>query len=284
MKGKVYLVGAGPGDPELLTLKALRLLRTAEAVLHDDLVAPEILNLIPRTAQVHNVGKRCGKKKILQGEINYLMVALAESGVNLVRLKSGDPLIFSRAGEEIDTLRQANVPYEIVPGVTSALGAAAAAQIPLTHRRNSSAVVFITAHQAAGSSEANWNKLAGSGATLVIYMPGQNYSEISAKLTAAGLASETPCAIISRATTRHQRTHRTTIADLTRAPQLAAPTLLVVGEVASFADPVVSAQEFVVPTIPAAIDSGRYAAWVADSFEKAEVGELDFGTNEEPVA
>ena len=198
MKGKVYLVGAGPGDPELLTLKALRLLHTAEAVLHDDLVAPEILNLIPPAAQMHNVGKRCGKKKILQGEINFLMVALAESGVNVVRLKSGDPLIFGRAGEEIDTLRQANVPYEIVPGVTSALGAAAAAQIPLTHRRNSSAVVFITAHQAAGSNEANWSKLAGSGATLVIYMPGQNYPEIAAKLTGAGLASETPCAIISQ--------------------------------------------------------------------------------------
>jgi len=264
MKGKVYLVGAGPGDPELLTLKALRLLRTAEAVLHDDLVAPEILNLIPPTAQVHNVGKRCGKKKILQGEINYLMVALAESGVNVVRLKSGDPLIFGRAGEEIDTLRQANVAYEIVPGVTSALGAAAVAQIPLTHRRSSSAVMFITAHQAARSDAANWSKLAGSGATLVIYMPGQNYSEIAAKLTAAGLASETPCA--------------------TRVPQLPAPTLVVVGEVARFAVPVVSAHEFLVPTVPAAIDSSRYAAWVADSFEKAEVGELDFGTNEEPVA
>jgi len=284
MKGKVYLVGAGPGNPELLTLKALRLLRTAEAVLHDDLVAPEILNLIPPTAQVHNVGKRCGKKKILQGEINFLMVALAESGVNVVRLKSGDPLIFGRAGEEIDTLRRENVPYEIVPGVTSALGAAAAAQIPLTHRRSSSAVVFITAHHAAGSDAANWSKLAGSGATLVIYMPGQNYSEIAAKLEAAGLVSETPCAIISRATPRHQPTHRTTIADLTRAPQLAAPTLLVVGEVARFADPVVAAQEFVVPTVASGIDSGAYAALVADSFQKAEVGEPDFGTNEEPVA
>jgi len=204
--------------------------------------------------------------------------------VNVVRLKSGDPLIFGRAGEEIDTLRRANVPYEIVPGVTSALGAAAAAQIPLTHRRSSSAVVFITAHQAAGSDAANWSKLAGSGATLVIYMPGQNYSEIAAKLIAAGLLSETPCAIISRATTRHQRTHRTTIADLTRAPQLAAPTLLVVGEVARFADPVVAAQEFVVPTVPSAIDSGAYAALFADSFQKAEVGEPTFGTNEEPVA
>ena len=284
MKGKVYLVGAGPGDPELLTVRAARLLRTAEAVLHDDLVAPEILNLIPPTAQVHNVGKRCGKKKILQGEINYLMVALAESGVNVVRLKSGDPLIFGRAGEEIDTLRRAKVRYEIVPGVTSALGAAAAAQIPLTHRRNSSAVVFMTAHQAPESEAANWSKLAGSGATLVIYMPGQNYSEIVAKLRAAGLATETPCAVISRATTQHQRTHRTTIADLTHAPQLAAPTLLVVGEVARFTDPVVAAQEFVVPTIPSGTDSGAYATLFADAFQKTEVGASDFGTNEEPVA
>src|SRR5271154_2162934 len=137
MKGKVYLVGAGPGDPELLTVKALRLLRTADAVLHDDLVTPEILKLMPSTAQVHNVGKRCGKKKILQGEINFLMVELAASGLRVVRLKGGDPLIFGRAGEEIEALRAANIPYEIVPGVTSAMGAAAAAGIPLTHPRAS---------------------------------------------------------------------------------------------------------------------------------------------------
>ena len=133
MKGKVYLVGAGPGDPELLTVKALRLLRTAQAVLHDDLVAPEILRVIPSTAQVHNVGKRCGKKRILQEEINFLMIALADSGLKVVRLKTGDPLIFGRAGEEIEALRRAGIAYEIVPGVTSALGAAAATQIPLTH-------------------------------------------------------------------------------------------------------------------------------------------------------
>jgi uroporphyrin-III C-methyltransferase len=151
MKGKVYLVGAGPGDPELLILKALRVLQTADAVLHDDLVAPEILKLISSTAQVYNVGKRCGKKKILQEEINFLMVALAESGLRVVRLKSGDPLIFGRAGEEIEALRRADIAFEIVPGVTSAMGAAAAAQIPLTHRHASSALVFLTAHQASGS-------------------------------------------------------------------------------------------------------------------------------------
>lgn len=247
MKGKVYLVGAGPGDPELLTLKALRLLQSAEAVLHDDLVAPEILKLIPASAQLHNVGKRCGKKRILQEEINFLMVALAASGLRVVRLKGGDPLIFGRAGEEIESLRRANIPYEIVPGVTSAMGAAAVAQIPLTHRRASSALVLLTAHQAADSDAANWNKLAGSGATLVIYMPGRNYSEIAGKLKAAGLSPQTPCAVISRATTPQQRTHRTTVADLDRSAELAAPTLLIVGEVVRFTDPVALAQEFMAP-------------------------------------
>jgi uroporphyrin-III C-methyltransferase len=252
MTGRVYLVGAGPGDPELLTLKALRVLRTAEAVLHDDLVAPEILQLIPSTAQIYNVGKRCGKKKILQGEINGLMVALAASGLRVVRLKGGDPLIFGRAGEEIEVLRGNNIPFEIVPGVTSALGAAATARIPLTHRRASSALVFITAHRASDrrpsqKDDADWNKLVGSGATLVIYMPGQNYSEIAKRLTSAGLAGETPCAIISRASTKYQQTHRTTVLDLHRAPQLPAPTLLVVGEVVSLADPAAVMEEFVMP-------------------------------------
>ncbi len=235
MKGKVYLVGAGPGDPELLTVRALRLLKTAEAVLYDDLVAPEIVNLISPTAQLHNVGKRCGKKKIQQEEVNFLMIALADSGLRVVRLKSGDPLIFGRAGEEMESLRRAGIPFEVVPGVTSALGAAAAANIPLTHRRASSAVVFLTAHQAGGNEAADWSKLAGSGSTLVIYMPGQNYAEIAAKLQAAGLSSRTPCALISRATTPLQRTLPTTVGELRHAPRLIAPALLVVGEVVRFA-------------------------------------------------
>ena len=265
MKGKVYLVGAGPGDPELLTLKALRLLRTADAVLHDELVAPEILKLIPSTAQIHNVGKRCGKKKIQQGEINGLMAALASAGLRVVRLKSGDPLIFGRVGEEIESLRGNNIPFEIVPGVTSALGAAAAAQIPLTHRRASSALVLITAHRAserrasgkdAGDlSTDDWSKFVASGATLVIYMPGQNYADIAKRLTAAGLSGETPCAVISRATTSYQRTHRTTVLGLHRSPQLAAPTLLVVGEVVRLADPVAMVEQFVAPELPLGNDS-----------------------------
>jgi uroporphyrin-III C-methyltransferase len=237
VKGKVFLVGAGPGDPELLTLKAFRLLRTADAVLHDDLVAPEILKLIPPTAQVHDVGKRCGTKRILQGEINCLMVALAASGLRVVRLKGGDPLIFGRAGEEIESLRRNNIPFEIVPGVTSAMGAAAAAQIPLTHRRASDAVVFLTAHRASDADVSDWNKFAGSGATLVIYMPGQNYSDIARRLMAAGLSPQTPCAVVSRATTRYQRTYRSNLAKLPRTPQLVSPTLLIVGEVVALSSP-----------------------------------------------
>lgn len=244
MKGKVYLVGAGPGDPELLTVKALRLLQTAQAVLHDDLVAAEILRLIPKAAQVHDVGKRCGTKKIQQQEINFLMIALAESGLNVVRLKSGDPLIFGRAGEEIEALRAADIEFEIVPGITSALGGAATSAIPLTHRRASSAVVFITAHRASDREVADWSRLATSCATLVIYMPGNNYSRLAAKLQETGLAPTTGCAILSRVTTPYQQTHFTTIAELHRAPQLPAPTLLVVGEVVRLADPVALTQEF----------------------------------------
>jgi len=235
MKGKVFLVGAGPGDPELLTLRALRLLQTADAVLYDELVSQDILNLIRPAAQLHNVGKRCGTKKIQQEEINFLMIGLADSGLRVVRLKSGDPMIFGRAGEEMEALRSANVEFEIVPGVTSALGAAATAQIPLTHRRESSALVFITAQQASGSEAADWKKLAGSGATLVIYMPGHAYAQIAAQLRLAGLGGDTPCAIISKATAPDQQTFRTTIGALQFSPRLAAPTLLVVGNVVRLA-------------------------------------------------
>ncbi len=235
MKGKVYLVGAGPGDPDLLTVKALRLLQTADVVLHDDLVVPEILRLIPTSAKVQNVGKRCGKKLLQQQEINFLMISFAEAGRNVVRLKSGDPMIFGRAGEEIEALRRAGIDYEVVPGVTSALGAASAAEIPLTHRRFSSAVVFITGHQAVGSEAANWKKLAGSGATLVIYMPGKDYSGVAANLRHAGLPVDTPCAIVSRAATSNQQVYRTKIGELAIAAALPAPSLLVVGEVVRFA-------------------------------------------------
>jgi uroporphyrin-III C-methyltransferase len=236
MNGKVYLVGAGPGDPDLLTVKALRLLRTADVVLYDDLVAPEILQLISPTAEVRNVGKRCGSKTVRQEEINFLMVTQATAGLQVVRLKSGDPLIFGRAGEEIEALRRSDVEYEIVPGITSALGAAAAAGIPLTHRRASSTLVLTAGHRASSNDDAEWSRFAGAESTLVVYMPGSSYGETSSKLKAAGFADETPCAIISRATTPEQQIYRTTVSQLHRAPRLAAPTLLVVGEVVRFAD------------------------------------------------
>ncbi len=276
----VYLVGAGPGDPELLTLKALRLLRSAEAVLHDDLVPPEILRLIPSTAQVHNVGKRCGKKRILQGEINCLMVALAASGLRVVRLKGGDPLIFGRAGEEIEVLRSNNIAFEIVPGVTSGMGAAAAAQIPLTHRRASDALVFITAHRAPEQDASDWSKFVGSGATLVIYMPGQDYTGIARRLVAAGLAGQTPCAVISRATTKHQRIHETTVLDLHRTPQLAAPTLLVVGEVVRLADPAAIVDEFVVQS---GLSSGKASVIPAALFNNAPLADAEHAGIEEKL-
>ena len=236
MNGKVYLVGAGPGDPELLTVKGMRLLRTAEVVLHDDLVSDEILKLISPAAEVRNVGKRCGSKTVRQAEINFLIVTLAASGQQVVRLKSGDPLIFGRAGEEIEALRQANIEYEIVPGVTSALGAAAAAGISLTDRRTSSTIVLTAGHRASGDGDPEWSRFAASNATLVVYMPGHDYAEVAHGLLRAGFSDTTPCAIISRATTPQQRIFRTTISDLHRSPMLASPTLLLVGEVVRFAD------------------------------------------------
>jgi uroporphyrin-III C-methyltransferase len=236
MTGKVYLVGAGPGDPELLTLKAVRLLKHADVVLHDDLVSAEILQLVPTGAQLRNVGKRCGKKNISQEEINFLMITLAASGLQVVRLKGGDPLVFGRGGEEIAALHRANVEFEIVPGITAALGAASTAKIPLTHRQSSQALVFLAGHSATGNDPTNWSALVSLGATVVIYMPGHRYSAITDKLRSAGLQGETPCAIISQATTSKQQVWATSINKLGDAPHLPAPTLLVIGGVLRHAD------------------------------------------------
>ena len=228
-------MGAGPGDPDLLTLKALRVLKTADVVLHDELAGSEILALLPHTTQVHNVGKRAGQASVGQREINRLMVEYALLGLQVVRLKGGDPLIFGRAGEEIEALRQANIEVEIVPGVTAALGASASAQIPLTHRQVASALIFLTGHQSETGS-GKWPAHLPSDATLVIYMPGYNYESIASRLSAAGIMSATPCAIISRATSTEEQIVSTTLDELPRAPRLPSPTLLVVGEVVRFAD------------------------------------------------
>lgn len=235
MKGKVYLVGAGPGDPELLTLKAVRILRSAEVVLHDDLVGPGVLEIIPKTARLHNVGKRCGRKSWKQSEINALLVQLAAFGSDVVRLKGGDPLIFGRAGEELEALRGAGIAVEIVPGVSSALAAAAAAQIPVTHRDLASSIVFLAGHHAQGQSADGVIERLSSKTTYAVYMPGYGYATMSERLVAAGLTTETPCAIVSQVATPAERIYRTTLGELAAAPHLLGPTLLFVGEVVRMA-------------------------------------------------
>ena len=237
MTGKVYLVGAGPGDPELLTLKALKLLKSADVVLHDDLISPEILAFIPSSTEVQNVGKRFGQKKISQSEIDALLVQNSLLGLQVVRLKSGDPLIFGRAGEEIEALRKAGIDFEIVPGVTAAFGAAANAQIPLTHRNVSSAVVLVTGHHADADEFADWPSKIPTDTTVVVYMPGYNYESTAKQLMKAGVPSTTACAIISQATSPNEQVHITTVEELHRSPRLPSPTLLVVGEVVRLAKP-----------------------------------------------
>jgi len=222
MPGKVYLVGAGPGDPELLTLKALRVLRDADVVLHDDLISSQILKLIPRTATTISVGKRCGAARVTQEEINAMLVAYARSGRTVVRLKSGDPLLFGRAGEEIDALRRGGIAIEIVPGISSAFAAAAALEISLTDRRKASRVVFTTGHRAPAGT---------GGTTQVIYMPGPDYSAIVQRLLQEGFPSTTPCAVISAVSQDNESVIRTTVGELSHLGPLPAPSLLLVGEV-----------------------------------------------------
>lgn len=233
----VHLVGSGTGDPELLTLKALRVLREADVVLHDALVSAEILDLIPRGALTLDVGKRCGSTAITQEQIHEMMISLASSGKKVVRLKCGDPLIFGRGGEEIEALRQAGIEVEIVPGITSALAAAAAAKVSLTHRSLASSVVFITAHHAK-SSRTNWKALAASGSTLAFYMPGGRYAEISQSLIESGLGEDVPCVIVSRASSKAQQIYSTTVGALAEAPELAAPSILLLGQALSHCSPV----------------------------------------------
>ncbi len=261
MTGKVYLVGAGPGDPDLLTLKALKLLKSADVVLHDDLIREEILALVPASTPLHNVGKRFGRKRISQDEINGLMIQNALLGLQVVRLKSGDPLIFGRAGEEIEALRQANIEFEVVPGITAALGAAASAQIPLTHRDVSSAIVVVTGHRAGSDEFADWPAEIPIDATLVVYMPGYEYQSTSDQLRRAGLSGNTPCAIISQATSPDQQVHITTVEDLHNSPRLPSPTLLVVGEVVRLAKPAVLRQQFAWPGVIEAAFPAQAYAW-----------------------
>jgi uroporphyrin-III C-methyltransferase len=230
--GKVYLVGAGPGDPELLTVKAHALLKTADLVLHDDLVPPAIVARAGPHAISVNVGKRCGVKKITQAEINRMMIASAQRGLTVVRLKSGDPGIFGRLAEELDSLKAAGVPFEIVPGVTASLGAAAALGVSLTDRRVSSRIVIGSGHHADGREaidETDWTSLAREDTTLVIYMPGRAFEKTARELLRAGLPADTPAVVVSRATTPEQCVFATKLADLASLKDIEAPAILLIG-------------------------------------------------------
>jgi uroporphyrin-III C-methyltransferase len=232
MSGRVYLVGAGPGDPELLTLKAARILAEADVVLYDALVSKEVLALVSRDAQLIDVGKRAGKKLLTQEEINRLLISYANKNNVVARLKGGDPLLFGRAGEEIEALRVAGVEFEIVPGITAAVGAAAGAKISLTDRRVASQVLFTTFSRGEQGNWLNWAALTPE-TTIAIYMPGTHYGEVAERLIENGLSPETPCVVVSQATRAEQQVRWTNIAALSGEAQLPAPSILLVGRVAS---------------------------------------------------
>jgi len=230
--GTVYLVGAGPGDPELLTVKATRLLAAADIVLHDALVSTGILAMISPRAEIIDVGKRAGRKLLTQDEINSLLVSCAESRTTVVRLKGGDPSMFGRAGEELEALRGANIPHEVVPGISAALGAAAAAGISLTDRRVASQALFSTFSRSPERGNLEWSQLTAD-TTLVLYMPGSDYAEVAERLQNSGLPADLPCVIVSRATHAEQQVRWSTVARLAAEETLPAPAIFIVGRVAS---------------------------------------------------
>ena len=226
-RGTVSLVGAGPGDPDLLTVKALRLIQTAETVLHDDLVPRTILQLASPNAEILNVGKRCGSKTITQDEINALMILRARAHRSVVRLKSGDPLIFGRAAEEIAALTQAGVPFQIVPGITAAFAAAAAIGCSLTDRNGASNVSFSTGHHAQSHNQSPLPEIEDT--TRVVYMPGRDLRLLAAEWLDQGLPPDFPCAVISHAGQPGQQVRCTTLASLGDLAPLPAPSLLIAG-------------------------------------------------------
>jgi uroporphyrin-III C-methyltransferase len=231
--GTVYLVGAGPGDPDLLTLRAARLLASAELVVHDGLVDPAIMAMVPAGARLVSVAKQRARHTMQQDDINALLVREALAGHDVVRLKGGDPFIFGRGGEEAEACLAAGVPVQVVPGVSAALGAAAAAQIPLTHRENASIVSFV-AGQCKGLADQNWAGLAGVGRTLVIYMGVATSDAIAEKLMADGLAPDMPVAVIENAARPAMRVLRGALAGLgalVEAKRVKSPALIVIGEV-----------------------------------------------------
>ena len=233
--GTVYLVGAGPGDPSLLTLRALKLLQTADVILPDDLVSDEVLDLASPSAEIIPVGKRCGQPRITQAGIYDLMLHHARAERSVVRLKSGDPLVFGRAGEEMAALRDGRIPFEVIPGITTAFAAAADLRTPLTNRTSASRLILATAHHAAGklSLPPSWSGAFPNGSTLAIYMPGRNFTALTADLISSGIAPTTPCVAVSKATTPNQLVTVTTVAQLGSVEIGPAPVLLLIGKAIS---------------------------------------------------
>jgi uroporphyrin-III C-methyltransferase / precorrin-2 dehydrogenase / sirohydrochlorin ferrochelatase len=238
--GHVSLVGAGPGDPELLTLRAARALREADVIVYDKLVDPSVLDYARRDARRIYVGKSKGDHTLPQPEINALLIAEAKAGRHVVRLKGGDPFVFGRGGEEMDALIAANVRVDVVPGITAATGCAAYAGFPLTHRDHASSVTFVSGQSKDGIAELDWRSLANSRQTIVVYMGLSVAGEIAGKLIGAGLSAATPIAIIENGTRWDQRVIKGELsqtADLVRDHGIAAPALLVIGEVTRAAEP-----------------------------------------------
>ncbi len=233
-EGEVALVGAGPGDPELLTLKAWRLIQSAEVVLYDRLVSPEILSLIPESAERVHVGKQRANHTLPQDQINSRLVELAREGRKVVRLKGGDPFIFGRGGEEIETLAAAGVRFQVVPGITAASGCAAYAGIPLTHRDHAQSVRFVTGHLKNDTCDLPWKDFVQNNQTLVFYMGLVGLPIICQQLTAHGMSPEMPVALVSRGTTPHQQVvtgDLTNIVERVEKNAVPAPTLVIIGNV-----------------------------------------------------
>ncbi len=232
-KGVAYLVGAGPGDPDLLTLRAARLLATADVVLHDDLVPDAVVAMCNPRALVTSVGKRCGRPRITQAGIHELMIDSARRGLSVVRLKSGDPLVFGRAAEELSALRKAGIPAEVVPGVSAVFAAGAALQLPLTDRRAASRLILVTGHHAADKSadtfEPIWQGALPEDATLAIYMPGRDLAALTRDLRRAGVTEDMPCVAISCAATPQQQANAATLARFDGIVPGPAPLLVLVG-------------------------------------------------------